>query len=221
MRRRKKTERGFTLLEILLALSITAVIFVILLAALRLGYRSQEKGRGQEKVYQHMRILNDRLTWLMRGAYPYTVKEEGEEKLVFSGGSDSLGFVTTSTDIYSDTAEDMAGLKWVRIFTDDEGLKVEERIYFVDKEPAEEDRKEFLLDYTVADIEFEYLDLGEKNEGEDWTGDWNTEKKVYLPAAVKATLTLVIDGREFFPPPVLAAMRTGRSLGAQEKEKAE
>jgi len=39
-----KNKRGFTLLELLIALSLSIVILIILFAALRLGYKSEAKG---------------------------------------------------------------------------------------------------------------------------------------------------------------------------------
>lgn len=61
---------GFTLIEVIIAITISAVVIAILLAAMRLGYRSQEKGIWRDEVSQKMRIINDRVTWLLREHIP-------------------------------------------------------------------------------------------------------------------------------------------------------
>jgi type II secretory pathway pseudopilin PulG len=62
---------GFTLLEIIIALTISLAIFLVLFAALRLAYKSQESGTEKEEQTQTMRILDDRIAWLIRGVYPF------------------------------------------------------------------------------------------------------------------------------------------------------
>jgi len=41
---------------------------------------------------QKIRLLETRVTWLIRGAYPFFVKKLDEQKLFFEGESDHIGF---------------------------------------------------------------------------------------------------------------------------------
>jgi general secretion pathway protein J len=88
--------KGFTLIELVIAITLSVVIVVILLAAMRLAYKSQAKGAEKVEMSQKVRLLGDRITWLIRGAYPFWLKKPEEQKLFFEGKSDSIGFVTTS-----------------------------------------------------------------------------------------------------------------------------
>ena len=210
-------DRGLTLLEVVIAITISAVIMGILLSALRLGHRSQEKGTKRQEIAQRMRIIADRVSWLLRGAYPYKVMdaESEEETLYFSGSSRSVGLVTTSVDVYSDSTKDRAGLKWITLESDGEGLKMTENIYF-EKDPTVDDAAEtYVFDPTVRTIEFEYLDAAE--EKDEWVTDWDGEEKDYLPSAVRVAVVLVHDGEEFRMPPFTVAIRTGHP----EKERLE
>lgn len=208
--------RGLTLLEIVLGIAITSVVFVLLLSALRLGQRSQEKGESRQELAQRMRVLSDRLAWLLRGAYPYVVRTSDETQLFFSGSGSAVGFVTTSVDSYSDGPEDIAGLKWVGIDVDEEGLKISESVYFLE----EEDRKEStaLLDPSVREIRFEYFGSDEEGEDEAWFNEWPGKERERLPSAVRITLVLEHEGREAALPPVTAAIRTGTFIGGEKAE---
>lgn len=215
---RKNSESGLTLIEIIMALTIAAVIFAILFWALRLGYRSVEKGMEREEISQHMRILTDRLTWLLRGAYPHVVMTPEGNVLYFAGTDESVGFVTTSVDIYSESLQDASGLKWVTLFADSEGLKMQEDIYFAEVF-EEEPRDEYIFDPTVTEIAFEYLDPGEEGDEMEWVTEWDPEEMEYMPSAVKISLAFEHKEKEILMPPIVVALRTGQIIGGRKAAK--
>src|SRR5512134_1953574 len=100
-----KSKCGFTLLELLIALSLSIVILIILFAALRLGYKSEAKGMERSEQAQKVRIVSDRITWLLRGTYPFYLNTPDEQKLYFEGKSDRIGFVTSSVDAHGSGPE--------------------------------------------------------------------------------------------------------------------
>jgi general secretion pathway protein J len=204
---------GFTLLEVMLGLTITAMVMVILLAALRLGHRSQEKGMARVEVAQRMRIVSDRLSWMISGAYPYRYQDSDDQKkqyLLFRGSSSSLEFVTTSTDAFSNTPADIAGLKFVRLSVGASGLMAQEKVFFmgVDYDVFEED-EEFIFGPRISSMEFEYMDMDEDTDTIEWSAGWDTEEKNYLPSVVRITLTLKHGDKILDIPPVIASIRTG------------
>lgn len=205
----RRNDRGLTLLEILIGITITAAIMAILLSALRLGHRSQEKAGERQELAQRMRIVSDRISWLIRGAFPYMIDEEaGKKTLFFSGTGSTLGLVTTSTDPYSEEHYDQPGLKWVEIFTDDEGLKLRENVFFL-KSALEGEGTETLLEPSVTSISFEYLDPGEEITLDTWGQTWQSTEREYLPTAVRVTVTMTYKEQEIEIPPFTAAIRTG------------
>lgn len=207
--------KGLTLLEILVAIALTGVMLGILLGAMRLAYRSEEKGRERTEVAQRMRIITDRLSWLIRGAYPYIMKDEEtqEETLAFAGSHGRLGLVTTSVDPYSHGPIDNPGLKWVSIFVDN-GLAVQEGMFYTQELLPD---KKFVIDPTVQRLEFSYLYAA--GDDEQWTDDWDGQEHQCLPAAIKAAVMFGYKGQEYMMPPIIVALRTGQCEEDSEEEK--
>lgn len=204
----EKRNSGFTLIELIIAIALSAVILIILLSAIRIGHRSEEKGREREEISQRMRIIGDRLTWLVHGAYPFTAeKEDGEPRVYFDGGSSSLGFVTTSVDPYSEGFEDSIGFKWIMIFADSDGLKMTEKIYFLEDVFEDYAENEYLFDPTVRTIEFEYLDVDPKDGTSNWVSEWDPDEKDYIPSAVRMHVSIEIEGKTIALPELTATIR--------------
>ena len=208
----RQQNKGFTLIELVIALTLSVVIVVILLAAMRLAYKSQAKGAEKIDTSQRIRMLGDRVTWLLRGAYPYFFKKinEDEQKLFFSGESDKIGFVTTSVDSYGKGPEDAAGLKWVSIFLDDEGLKLREKVYFLEDVFEDEGGKVYLLDPEVKKLEFEYYDIPDDETQGEWVEEWDPEEKENIPAAVKFRITLEHEGKTVVMPEIIVKLNAQR-----------
>jgi hypothetical protein len=202
LKARLRNNKGLTLLEIAIALALSVVIIVMLFAAMRLGYKSQERGIEKSDITQKMRIINDRLTWLIRGTYIFYLNTEDIQKIFFAGESDSLGFVTTSTDKSATGLEDAAGLKWVSIFTDREGLKIREKVFFAEDVFEDSGGKVYTIDPEVKELEFEYFDVPEDEKQGDWVSDWDPEDKKYFPAAVKFKITFEHNGKKIVMPEV-------------------
>ncbi len=209
----KRTGRagGFTLLELVIALSITSLILVFIGSAFFMSYRSEEKASEREELLQRIRIINERLTWLIRGAYPFVKISSDGNILYFSGKEDSLGFVTTS--ILSKSAiEERAGLVYMNIFLDDNNLKVIEKLFFEKNIFEDSGGREYTLFDNIDSISFEYLD-GKAEAGSDqWVSEWLPEEKDYLPSAVRITLTIIHRGSTIDIPPIVVNIQTSRRL---------
>jgi prepilin-type N-terminal cleavage/methylation domain-containing protein len=110
MKRRAKTESGFTLLELLISLALVAVLLSICLLGVRLAISSRETGTYKIDIQQRLRVLNERLNSTLRSAnlifippdskslLPSDEKEKTDEPgiLAFEGKPESLKFVTFS-----------------------------------------------------------------------------------------------------------------------------
>lgn len=212
-----RQNKGFTLIELVIALTLSVVIVVILLAAMRLAYKSQAKGAEKIDVSQKIRILGDRITWLIRGSYPFYYKSIDEQKMFFKGESDMIGFVTTSVDSQGKGPEDLSGMKWVSLYADREGLKMREKVFFLEDALDDEGGSVFLLDPDVTKVEFEYYDIPEGETQGDWVSDWDPDEKETFPAAVKFMITFEHQGKTFEMPEII--VRINAQPEPQKKKK--
>jgi general secretion pathway protein J len=209
--------KGFTLIELVIALTLSVVIVVILFAAMRLAYKSQAKGSERIEIDQKIRVMGDRITWLLRGAHPFFIKKtaDREQKLYFEGESDKIGFVTTSVDSYGKGPEDSAGLKWVSVFIDSEGLKMREKVFFLEDVFDDDGGKVYLLDPEVKKLEFEYYDIPEDETQGDWVSGWDSDEKEYIPSAVKFQITFEHEGKTIVMPEII--VRINAQLEPEKK----
>ncbi len=193
-------ERGFTLLELIIAFAILGVVILIIGSGLRIGVKAWEKGEEIVDETQRIRVLWERLSFEIKSTYPYQTEGAVEKKMVFEGKSNSLSFVTTAVG-----TEGKGGLKWVSYYLKDNGLMLKEK-RLPDKELDEAKGEEIILDPGVKDIRFEYY---EKNEG-DWETSWDSKEKGRLPEVIKVSIYLKQKGsykKEELPfPPILISV---------------
>ena len=104
----RESKKGFTLLELVLSLSITGFIVAISLGAIRLGTTAQEAGHLKTDTSQRIRLIQNQLGQKIKSNYPVFKFQENnnsqknqERFLSFDGGNDYLRFVTFSSPLTS------------------------------------------------------------------------------------------------------------------------
>jgi len=203
--------RGFTLIEVVLSLAILAMVVAVVFSVLRLAHRAERKGTERSEISQRIVVIADRLTWLLAGAYPYMEhdKEAEKDRVVFSGDAESLGFVTTSVDKYSPDTADLPGLKYVRLWLGPEGLRADERLFYM----KDEDLDEYVIEPNAVRLEMEYMEQDPETGQTEWVGAWDPEDREYIPRAVSVRLVLDLDGREVMVPRIIVKLPAGGSKG--------
>ncbi len=77
LRKSRKRASGFTLLEVLLSITIIAVLVAILMSVLRLGYRSVEAGERKMASLDRMRTSFNLIEAQLRSGFPLKSEIEG------------------------------------------------------------------------------------------------------------------------------------------------
>ena len=103
-----KNQSGFTLLELILSLSIVAILVALGLGGVRLGISARDVGEQKVDTYQRMRIISEQLKQKLQSTYPVFISQKDgvavdpslsskKRILAFEGNSDSIRFVTFAT----------------------------------------------------------------------------------------------------------------------------
>lgn len=176
-----KSKDGFTLIETLLALAILSMMLVIVLASVRLGVRSWEKGEEVVESASSARFVFLRLSQDIGAAFFGMQERGGVSHNFFVGSGSELGFVTVAGGIMS--AMPSGGTKWVHYSVKEKGLTVREKINLAPDLIEDEAGRLMVLAPDVRAVAFEY------KGGEGWWNSWDSKQINELPQAVRVTLT--------------------------------
>jgi general secretion pathway protein J len=182
--------RGFTLLELVLAMSALALIATICYAAFHLGIRAVERGEVAVVTAQRLRVASDVLIRQVKSTVAYPACNEEEEVYpYFVGTATSMSFITAIG------LEGGGGLTRVayQLVESPTRLVMGESSQFSpmmlggEKLPPPTDRTAVLLD-GFKTLRFQYM----MNDGVDteWREEWDSYEEEMLPAAIR----VLIDG---------------------------
>jgi general secretion pathway protein J len=119
-------QRGFTLLELVVALTLLGLMSSVLFGALAYAGRSWEGGEAKAVDTAQMRLVHEHLRAQLTAQHPLRMRKIAEFPLLFGGERDELRFAATLPPRISG-----AGLWYYRLRLDkegDEGRMVLERI---------------------------------------------------------------------------------------------
>ena len=85
---------GFTLLELLISMTLLVLIVVITMGAMRMGYRSVAAGEKKMEDQERLRTALSMIDAQIQSQVPLTYEEEGNSKSYFRGDARALRFST-------------------------------------------------------------------------------------------------------------------------------
>jgi prepilin-type N-terminal cleavage/methylation domain-containing protein len=182
---------GFTLLEVVLAMTSLAMLTAIVYAAFHLGTRAVERGTAAVVTAQRLRAASDVLIRQVKSVDPYCSRnaEDGEYPYFF-GDKQSMEFVTAAGQLGG------GGLVQVhyRIENDPPRLVLTESSFF-SPDTVERDaqrggeRSAVLIDgFRGAQFQYLYRESNESGEDQEMRTEWNSREEGILPAAVQIAI---------------------------------
>jgi general secretion pathway protein J len=196
----RASRRGFTLIEVVIALTIVATLLVVMFAGLRVGLAAWQRGEDRAEVLDRTRSLAQILTPTLNAAYPYqrppTAKEPA--RLLFEGEPERVAFVTAAAPF--PTAAPIAFTAVSFSIEPGAGLAIRQKP--LPNDDAFEHLPAAAVDVTVSAVRFRYL----RDSDRAWVDRWDTPVEKSLPAAVEMTLTVMRGGNSVEQPPLVITL---------------
>lgn len=195
-------ERGFTLVELLIALAIVGALLAIAFGGLRVAVTSWRQGEDRAEAHQHVRSVALSLARALAGAYPYRASRSvaPEPVVLFAGADQRVEFVTQSPPFPA--AIPIAFTAVIFSFGEggEPGLVVRQRA-LPNREPFN-DAEIVYRDGTVSSLQLAYLD------DSGWKDTWDGAESKATPRAVRITVATSFNGRSEELPPLTVSLRT-------------
>ena len=176
---RIKNQKGFTLLELILAMSIVAIIVALGLGGVRLGIAARDVGEQKVDIYQRLRIISEQLKQKLQSTYPVFVSQingvpgttaslSSKKILAFEGNTDSIRFVTFGTPMSASDPKTL--MQEVKFYigkhpeTGQNGFILMERDIsngdtFSKIEPRSNSIKYYVMAENIAQLKFRYYQV--------------------------------------------------------------
>lgn len=195
----KRALRGFTLMEVMVAVSITALMGTIVAMAFQTGFRAKEVIEEEAEHYRMVRVALNRMAREIGSAYvsdrydPKRYRDSNDRPTNFIGERDRLLFTTFAHQrLYTDSKEsDQAVVEYFVESSTEKGARgrqdLKRRVNPNIGERMDRGGTTDVLFEGVKKLEFEYWD----SERKEWEDEWDTrrnERKSFLPTRVRITL---------------------------------
>jgi general secretion pathway protein J len=178
---RGSRQKGFTLMELLISMTLFLLVVIILGGALRLGFRSISVGEKKIDVLERFRSSFGIITKQLHSALPLTYDEDGVKKYYLKGDAANLQFAT-SRSLWGE--EKGCVIVSYRLEPGDEGQRI---LYASERSAGSEEVKEVKLFDDLKALSFSYFGREAMEEDGKWTEEWPDNTR--YPERVRVNLS--------------------------------
>lgn len=197
------SDRGFTLLELLISITMLALIAGILGWALNMAYRTVEKGERKIQYLEREKTVFSLLESQILALFPYQYSDEEEKKIYFSGEKDKLIFASNYS-LWRGTRGNVFVAYEVQ--TNEKGKKL---LQLTEQVIGLKTKDETILLDDCDSINFEYFLKNALEEG-NWIEEWSADEKG-LPYKIKIIIVRNSKATSLIMNPPLKANMTLKS----------
>jgi len=195
----RRAQRGFTLMEVMVAVGITALMGAMVATSFSTSFRAQEVASEDADHYRQLRIAMNRMTREIGSAFvsdkydTARYRDQNDRPTNFIGKEDSLLFTSFAHQrMYADAKESDQMIVEYKVETSREREARGRQDLIRRVNPIVQDRMdrggtEDVLFEGIKRIEFEYWD----KERKEWDDEWDTrrlERKSKLPSRVRINI---------------------------------
>ena len=209
--RRCVQSAGFTLLELLIAITLLGLLLAALFGGLRLGARAWERGAERLDQSARLQVVQNFLRDRLAQAYPLQGDDEADRsQMAFAGDVDTLQFVTLMPEYLG------AGFAEFVLAVDDQGdarnLVMRWR-RFDPVDPlatADEEPQIKVLLEDIERLEIAYYGARDRGEPAFWQEQWLDA--VELPRLVRLGVVFPPGDRRYWPDLIVQPMTADASV---------
>lgn len=188
--------RGFTLLELLVSMTLLALILTLLFGGLRTGTRVWEAGAERADNLSRLQASQGFLRRQIGGLYPLVERaRSGPPESSFEGDREHARFIGLLPSHFG-----FSGFQRIEVglMDDDDGqhLGVSWQAYGVDEILAEEDRRALLIEHVEA-VEFAYFGARTRRGEARWEDEWHDAEQA--PRLIRLRLDFADGDRRVWP----------------------
>jgi general secretion pathway protein J len=177
-------QTGFTLLELVVAITLMGLVLVVLYSGLRLGLNGWDSGEARAEATNRLRLVEEFLRrQLAQSLTVYRTDDRQERTVVFAGQPNHIEFVAPMLAQLG-----QGGLYRVRIEAGDGRLWIRWRPYLPGDPNAGEERESVLLE-GVSGVEWAYFGSERDDDPQpQWRSTWTSPARRPLLARLNLTL---------------------------------
>jgi general secretion pathway protein J len=205
-----KRQRGFTLLEILIAMTLLGLLMAMLFGGLRLGTRAWEASDVRSADLARLEAVQGFIRRALTGAYPLagTGDDDAKRRIAFTGGAQAVAFTALMPAHFG-----VGGFYTITLAVedgvDDKRLVFRRQLFQSGAEEssppaaagADEEKEKVLLD-GFSKAEFSYFGIADNDEAPAWHADWKDQKT--LPDLVRFSVSFADKDKRAWPDLVVA-----------------
>lgn len=202
-RRCRRASAGFTLLELLIAITLLGLLLAALFGGLRLGARAWERSEERLEESARLQVVQNFLRERLAQAYPLTAEDQtGRLRLAFEGTGDTLRFVTLMP-AYLGT-----GFAELLLAVDDrtgiENLVVQWRRFELTPQSDDEEPQIKVLLEDIEALEIAYYGALARGEPILWHEQWLDI--MALPQLIRLRVIFAVGDRRYWPDLIVRPM---------------
>ncbi len=178
----RKRPAGFTLLEVLISITLISLIVVIMAGALRLSYRSIDRGEARSAYLERLKATFSLVDNQFQSAIPLARQDDEAGRFFFEGSSDRVEFASNHS--LTSGRHGYAVVRYTARRADNGTVA----FYVEENTVGLQNKQEIRLIEGLSDIRFEYYRKesdAEEAEGE-WVETWTDE--LLFPRKIRVTL---------------------------------
>lgn len=232
-----REENGFTLLELIVSLTILTIIIVLVFSTIRIGIKAWETGNERVDFFYRVKYLVDLMEKEIHSIHPYYYSEDANNKekiLAFQGSRNSIRFISSLDSSYPSSPGGLREISFYidkNIENDKTELKMTERTVQSGRPFRTGDQKKarsVVLSSDVSNIKFRYFIVNKGSSGK-WLNSFTPGKGnssgTSLPRAIEITLSVETgkkginkEIKNFYLPPSIILLNAGMEFKLNKKD---